>query len=826
MPPILLVNLFFSVNLKVLHMLAHGFRFFVFACFFFSSFLQASVITPTAVDKFFSFDKTDLLTLAAPNTSGVSFNYFSQFNVNRPLEINNLPAENGSGHPATLIIIKADTINLSSSVKLLGEKADLLLINANGGSQFYCGSCQFSNFYRVTLAFASMTQDATQTPQILTPLTNSTLHINSLNAAGVAALDLVATQMNLTGKINTQLKANYGADGGFQLNESGNLLVGYGNVNIFNGLKVGYLSQEFEKMPVSIPQLTINSIITTAAAQIVSANTVLVTGSVNTTSDMLSSITYNKKIAAIEESIKITTLKQDADIIHNGTLHTDNKLQLASGGRLLLNGVITGRVLNAIVAGDFIGRGTVDVTHVELTARSIENNGKFLGKVVQLAGEGSVQNRFGGKIFADVISVTSRLGVVRNGSQYPFKPKDDVALVLRPDDPSNIDLGTINGMPFTGATKVSDLSAQIIGKKISIKASQNVENINPYFEFTLDFTNWKSGVPNNTSSADQVLLIAENELDIHSDTYVLNSSAIVGVNNPNGHFYVVAPHIANERYNTQVVIQPFSRVETINNTPVTTTGTGSELVVFSPPGVIYSYAPLGFNFTINNGGFINNTAYFEVLNDAKFFTGPQGAPTNGSKITSIGLALQEKLASRSSYVTIDTASHCKGLASSNSGGSGEAYSRCLATKGYNSFTNLDGQVEEQMYGTLFSVKGNINGAASSFYGTNHKTIEEMSKRVIADEIARNTGIDVNYSTSGHNYNGKTTASLSADGNYIEVSAIVSHVDAVAGATASYNSSIHLDKGKINVADFIKQKFESLKATLMSWLTAFNTWLNS
>ena len=182
-----------------------------------------------------------------------------------------------------------------------------------------------------------------------------------------------------------------------------------------------------------------------------------------------------------------------------------------------------------MIAGNkIVQRGTSEFISAVIAASALDNNGKMMGRTLQIATKQELQNRFGGKLLADDIQLSSQYGAVRNGSQYPFKPKDDLPLVLRPDSPTDIHFGTINGIPFTGATKVSDLSAAILGKTITITAASNVENINPYIEYTLDTKTWANGVTFNQDKASQVQLVADNTLKIGSTSFVLNSSAVMG----------------------------------------------------------------------------------------------------------------------------------------------------------------------------------------------------------------------------------------------------------------------------------------------------------
>lgn len=108
--------------------------------------------------------------IAAPNAAGVSRNLYRSISVaERGLVLNNStrpapsdlagqqiaanPNISGPGGRAASIIINEtigwDPINLAGAVEVVGEKANVIFVGANGVN---CDSCQFFNTSRVTLA--------------------------------------------------------------------------------------------------------------------------------------------------------------------------------------------------------------------------------------------------------------------------------------------------------------------------------------------------------------------------------------------------------------------------------------------------------------------------------------------------------------------------------------------------------------------------------------------------------------------------------------------------------------------------------------------------
>jgi hypothetical protein len=801
-------------------------------------------------------DDADLLTPSAPNSHGVSVVRLSELSLQRPLRIVNLTDDVRVA--AKLIIIEASKLSLNSSIEILGERADLLIFNKSSNSVTTCSGCALVNVGRATLASANVSYDTNKWPATISPISSSSISINNLSAKGIGALELVASKIVLNGETNTQLKANYSSDGSFLLDAAGRYIVGSGNVNLYAGFNFHYKDLDLSTTTSSATYgIEVRGNIKTLAAKLVSTNPVYISGSIDTTSDIASATSYQGSIALIKESIKVTTLRTGSSLIVNGKLYSDNNIQLASSGQLIVNGQVTADSFDGIAATKFANRGRISASVTNTAAESVENNGLLNGRVVSVSAEDALLNRFGGKVLGETISLTSALGSIRNGSQYPFKPANDFSLLLAPDAQDDIDVSSIrvNDISLSGATKVSDLSAQIIGNIVSLKAKVNVENINPYFEYTLDPEAWRSGIAFNTQSADRVQLIADTQLDIHADAYVLNSSAIMGVNEPAGNFRIVSGNLANERYTTEAVIQPFEREET-NSTSVTTkTGHESLLVAFSPPGIIYSFAPMGVQFNSSNGAFINNTSYFEILNSATFISINPSKPSEilPGKITSIGLALQDKYEG-SSTIVIRSDKGCSNNYSydpsspiSSEGQSRLYYSTC-GSWASNSAVDLNGDTDNQMKGTLFSVQKNLSGKKTDFHGANHEMIKIVDDEIVAAKIAENTWSE-SKTKSGYNSQGEyysidyvieSTSKLNEAGDYLVTTHTLKNIELTEGAVSSptgpvptgwvppeiYNITNQAKTISQKVEDIVVAAYDSVKQVIMDWLIAFDNWWNS
>lgn len=801
------------------------------SCFSFQNAALASQLLSTNTDvKVVSGDAGDLLVVATPNSQGVSSTAFTEFSVDRPLKIINTRDAHGNptGVAASLIVIQANNVNLSSGIEIIGETADILIVGADAARGINCRNCSFTNAGRVTVLFGQVTYSAQGTPLDLVPFSSTyALAVNGLTTSSVGEVELVAKNIALDGNINTQMRANLNSDGSYQLTPSGGVIVGAGGINLFAGYNLDYQTLTV-KNPNTASSISLPSSLsmTTQAVRIESAGTLTLSATINTQSDVNSPAIYRKKLAAIQEAIKIYVLGEQAGLNMNGNLISDNLIELKSAGELNVNGNVRSKSIN-YAAGETAKlnhRGSSQAfADLILAGGAIENNGQLRSLKVYLAGINDVQNRFGGKILGDVIEISSQKGLVRNGSQYPFKQKDDLPLLVSPTQNANLsghfatlDL-QVNGLPLTGATRVNDLSAFILGKSITIFSSLgNVENINPYFEYTLDPSTWVNGVIFDTVKSSQVQLVADDYLGIRTNNLLLNSSAILGVNNINGKFQVNSPYISNERYTTQAEIQQFNS----STSTSTTTGIETDLYTFSPPGIIYSFSPLSFGITITNGGFVNNTSYFEVLNNATI-TSKTSTTGETAQVTSIGLQLSRE--SSGSIINENTTySQCVAkLKASTSNVTSEAIGRtCGASSTTYYYSN---NVEQSMKGTLFSVAGNLYGASTQFYGTNHDLMNELKNKQI--EIYNNQQATQNVSFTGGYVGGSYSyimqMSLSADKSTYEFYKVITSSNVTCASIAqstcdNYKAGVSTKSSTQSVADYFASLIQSLKTLLTNF----------
>lgn len=829
----------------------------------------------------------DMLVPSMPNTDGNSYTKLTNFTVDRPLKIINTANTHGSisNVPAKLIIIDATSVNLRSNIEIVGETADLLIVNSTPAGYYSCTNCSFTNMGRATLATAIPALDLLKNPGNITPV-SSTLIINGLSTDRVASMELIGKSISLSGLINTQTRGSRLSDGSYQLNPNGGLIIGAGGVNVFSGLVIAYPTLSVvgsdSNSVLAFSNLTT---ISSQAVHIATAKPFRLLGTVTTKSDVTTAVNYRGKLSAVEESINIYSLGTSGVLSVEGALYSDKLVDVRSASDLTLSSVINAAGLIAIAGEgkklthgasgslilpgqaakwlvtrehnrDMVGLaecrqkplkadGTIDETKAYLclsaflSGGSIENNGSIKGRNVVVASIGDLQNRYSGRIVADNIQLSSQQGFIRNGSQYPFKPLADSPKFLAPIDPNNIPLGTvtINDQLFlsaqNGAQKV-DTSAFIIGKNVILSASGNIENINPYLELATDTEQWRNGVVFSPAKSARVQMIAEDNLKIESRSYILNSSAYMGVSKPGGIFYASAPSIANQRYTAQAVVQPFNRtVNSVNNT-----GLEAALMVYSPQGAIYSFATLQFQLG-TLGSFVNNSSYFEVLNNAAI-----GSPSDPSKDTQVPPEMRSKVVNIGLNVNavVNTSVNTQYVACiaamtySDEATSRKQYSECQRLYGSIPTVAPGTQIEAQQ-GTLFSVKGSYD-STSHLQVTNHDVMGKMKDDVIANYIqaqSKASGSGIKTAPNGvggyisYSYVMKTE--LSADkASIVTAPRITSNASScthsqafcTGGVTASDVGQPTIVK---NIAQLLEETFKQMKEFLIQCITALKNLLS-
>lgn len=589
--------------------------------------------------------ETDLIKLSPTNADGISVNRFNEFIVStKKLKLFHNSIDNPDNPPAKVIIIEANDIQLTYDIELVGEPADILFINSNTGvsSQILCNSCAFHNFGRITLASGDIEQsfeDNIAQVGVISTIKNGIVTVNGLNAKGAQSLEIIAETVQATGTIDLNLRANKNNFGGYEISSSGSYIVGSGGVNIYLGTQ----SIKYEELTVIASAITdkkndkalLNSKINAANISVISSRSVELGASavLSTKSDVIASSVHNANFITPIEGIFIQTNRDGfANIELKGRIESDNLVQLVSLGSLLSTNLVTSDAILLVAQNKVENTGSFEAKKIEVDAKSIQNRGTINGLVTLFQAENTIYNHFGGEISGKEITLISLTGSVINGSRTDklHAPEQLPALSL------SATLSELNeyGIYYQVKDEIGNLqtnaSANINGDTVKISAKR-VENINPYYRKKAETENWDTGVDMNVAISRQVAINAETEMQIRAEEYVLNSSAIIGVNQQ-GKLVVNTPKYFNQRYALAASLGVFSKLiynDIADGTGADTVNQGSldagietNLTIYSPPSITYSFGKLLVSnlseTPLDDSAFVNQFSFLEVIGQAHF----------------------------------------------------------------------------------------------------------------------------------------------------------------------------------------------------------------
>ena len=569
-----------------------------------------------------------LLFLAPPNAYGASYNYFPNFSTEEELAIMNL---DDSGDAAKVIIVRAPNITLAHKVKVVGSPADLLFI---ANSKVTCNNCEFIESPRILLAAAKTSVSATSR-QVGDLKASGSVYIRNLKAPGALSLDVVANRTNISG-MTTNLTAKRHPNGGYEVSDSGNVVIGAGGINLFNGnVTVNYESQRLVNATVSYYPVELANSIKAAAINISSTGQIKIStnAKLDTRSELLSTANYQGNFQPIVEGIRINYFGANSVISNGGELRSDNDIELNSLGVISNGGVIVGKDIQ-LVAGKVLRNEGANKAlikafdELKITAQQVTNfnSARIRGERISIAAEKSVINKWGGSIIGRYLDMHSQTSIIRNGSRYAYIPDNDESETLRLDKltkQDTFDIGFSHANERFDGSRVRSSAALIFGSRVTISAKR-FENINPYFVWRKSKAHWQEGISLDANQARQVGVYAEKSLEIDAPEYLLNASAIMGVNEDGGVMRLHSNLIDNERYKVHSSVDIVADGEDKK--------LEASLSFYSSPGFIYSF---GRFESKGKTGFLNNTGFFQVFGDAHFDF-PDGS------VKSIGIELSDE----------------------------------------------------------------------------------------------------------------------------------------------------------------------------------------
>ena len=616
----------------------------------------ASTIIPSDADiQVFNAQESgvDVLRVSPPNTAGISINNFSTFVVDsKPLRLINVAGLVDSDdqsdlvevRPAELIVIVADNIDIRSNIEILGSATDVIFLSTNSSGSINCDYCSFDNVLRLSLITAipdiAVTESITNIGG-LTPSTTSAISISNLTAPGSIGVDVLTGKLFLDGTVDIHQRVLKDPMGGYTNDINGDVVLGTGSL----GLILGPITWDYEEDRILSAQLfdgshNLAGTVYSSSLKISAAGDLNVNTVVDTRTDILSSVNYKNTVHIPRENINIQTFA-DGELRIDGTQTSNGGIQFNSMGGLYLESSathISGLDVELIAKNALVNVATIEGQNVSVAGNSVINEGELSALYsLEVWGQGQVSNQYGGLIKADIVKLMSETQVVRNGSRTPYISREfeqDHLLnifgsnYIEQLDPTKLGTFYALNVPVSTASDSAimpaDSSAHIISNVLQIKAAA-FENINPYYE-KIDSEN---SISLQQEYFNQVSVSSESYMGISTSAYVVNSSAVMVVNNESGLLEIHTSLFSNERYRTLSVLErEESSTGTMPTEPCTnqlgcwdgqseSVSFRTKTVAYSPPGGVVF---MGDSNVKAGHHFVNNPAYIEVFGDALFDT--------------------------------------------------------------------------------------------------------------------------------------------------------------------------------------------------------------
>lgn len=581
----------------------------------------------------------EIFNIQAPNSSAISYNVKDSLTVSdKALKIINVAELSASGATANTIILKASNITLSNKVEIVGKAADLILI---ADTSIQCDSCEFANIHRLTLVTPTNGSKSYSNASTIGDFTlGGFIGIANLSAPGALAVDLAAAMVSMGGTLTTHQKGVANGNNGYEFSENGPLTIGTGGINLYSGnqLTWNYESGVVTDVPASAPIGTqyLHANFLTSAFNLQTSSVIWVKGSIDTRSDLLASVRYKGQLNITDEVVKLQSYRSNVVIDSTARINSEGEVSIRSLKDVYNHSrLLDAATLNVMAGEDFENRGRLYGDMVGVAAAGILNYGEIEGLMsADIVGD-YVLNSFGGVIAANDVAIESK-GIVLNGSRHPYKHSNWVKNAIELNDgslsDSQAEFGSFYSEGYgaldssaTSKQKMNDLSARILANDLKIKAKA-LDNINPYYIYKNTPNAWDNGIPLDRRLAQQVMISAEESMFVELDNALINSSAVMRVNQESGAMNIKASVLNNDRYRSVAIVDKKTTTVSTGNQTETVSSLISDLYYYSPPGVILSFGSfeLETSPTGSTGGFNNNTSFFEVFGSA----GIRGAYVN------------------------------------------------------------------------------------------------------------------------------------------------------------------------------------------------------
>lgn len=608
----------------------------------------------------------DFLAIKKSNNSGISVNEFDIFSVkDKPLKILNTSKlfSDKTSRSANIIVIKADDIQLENTIEIVGPLADLIFISEKDNGKITCTGCTINNVYRVSLVVADLYDlDNNSTIDLnknilkigtLKSIESGSVHISNLTAKGALGVNIVADTLHLLGAVDTFQKVTKTSQGIYKNDLNGSQTMGGTSfVAALGKVTWDYSTQNLlASEPDGNREKIIFGSIDSTAVRIQASYALNVASKINTKTDLLTSVRYPHwdeseqkyvdKSSVVAEDVTIQTFQNanesknvKSTVITSPSIESNNSISIRSMSGLILQSspfsdksFIKGARVKVIAASKLQNTIEISASLLEIAGENVVNMG-ILSAREKLQGyaKNNFVNHSGGEIVSASISLQADKGFVRNGSRTPFIIAEAAVSNLLEYNTNSLlmtdayKIGTFYKIgltddftdPLSSSTNIArgpkDTSAKIVGDNITIK-SMAFENINPY---------WTKVENQNLLELDtlltaQVGVVAGESLLIQANNYIVNSSSSI---QSDGVLKLNSPIVLNERYRVLSILKQ----DLVTRKDYNQTGFKTEVVAYSPPGLISSTSTESNNIIKAQSGFSNKASYFDIAGNISFLS--------------------------------------------------------------------------------------------------------------------------------------------------------------------------------------------------------------
>jgi hypothetical protein len=533
-----------------------------------------------------SSNETYMMVPAKPAASStVSINEITNTDYfSKPVRILNYPNLYGAAEAAESIILRANNFSFTSSIEVVGKSAQVIIVGSNATqSTISCKNCRFIGMEKLIFAGEVKLEGGKPTEV----LSAKRILIDNFQSPGVPITSFAARDISLSGLVNNHSRAQQLANGDYDFSESGGLITGGGSFSFFDGdFSISLTDLEPKQLTTGKGNLTLatNLSINSTSIKMVSdkSTQIFINGVLNTKSDITKATSVDEKFYAAEEGVFITSLN-DALVTVTGSLVSDNEVYISSNNSLKLKSQssLVSTSISVFTKNSFLNDGAIYADLLKVSSKNITNHSFINVDSAEFLASSIIENSHGGAIIGHDLSFISDkffLNGSRTTSAICYKNVPSSGWFTYPPASEPCPNGGVE-MPITENIKPLTLAVQkesvfgtyvrskktdtdaesqypmkgssalIYGSNVYVK-SKYFENINPYSEYSDTVNGWVNGIPLNVNAANQVKLFAESNLQVVADEYILNSSAIISLNDKvaNGGLLLKSKKIYNERY--------------------------------------------------------------------------------------------------------------------------------------------------------------------------------------------------------------------------------------------------------------------------------------